>query len=190
MPIHAWCSVMPLHNAAMLFELWRAHFRPVRALCPLIALNQEHQLATISPKRQWTHSLWAIWHQRHTVAICLIIPLVNNGRVWDWTLEKCLSPEQRVYKLKQSSNEGKPLRVIINQDIRDERESLDSPPETFTYLWGRWQIILNHNQTIRGQDILFVLAFEAHTTYTRDFISDCMHRIRAIKIYMSIQMQV
>lgn len=39
------CSMMPLHNAAMMFGLCRAHF------CPLTALNQEHQLVTIFPKR-------------------------------------------------------------------------------------------------------------------------------------------
>lgn len=76
-------------KAALLPELWGAHLLS-RAPCPLIALSQEGQLATISPERHWTHSLWTIWQWRHTSAICLIIPLVNNGCDWDGTLEKKL----------------------------------------------------------------------------------------------------
>lgn len=49
----------------------------------------------------------------------------------------CHQSLHRLYKLKQSYSEGKPLHTIINQGIRDERElflPLNSPPETFMYL--------------------------------------------------------
>lgn len=98
------CSVMPLHNAAMMFGLCRAHF------CPLTALNQEHQLVTIFPNRQGSQLLWAILHQRQTVSTCLIIPLVNNGRVWDWMFKS--GCHQNLYSAwkKKSQNEWKPFR--------------------------------------------------------------------------------
>lgn len=82
-----------------------------------------HQLVTISLKRQWSHSLWATWHQRHTVAICWIIPLVNNGTVSDWICEKWLSPESKQrLSIKTELKGKKPIMRVHQSRHEDEAE--------------------------------------------------------------------
>lgn len=83
-----------------------------------------HQLATISLKRQWSHSLWATWHQRHTVAICWIIPLVNNGIVWDWILEKWLSPASKRSMSIKTELKGKETITQAHQSRHEDEAEL------------------------------------------------------------------
>lgn len=113
-------------EAALLPELWGAHLLS-RAPCPLIALSQEGQLTTISPERHCTHSLWTIWHWRHTAAICLIIPLVIMDATETEHLKKNWNGCHWCAKKKHFNNknladrEGKWYRAIINHSVPAER---------------------------------------------------------------------
>lgn len=72
----------------------------------------------------------------------------------------------RLCELKQNWGEWELFHMIINQDIRDERElvlSLNSSPETLRYLCGRWQIMSHQSRLTGAKDILLAWVFEAHS---------------------------
>lgn len=72
----------------------------------------------------------------------------------------------RLCEIKQNWGEWELSHTNINQDLRGERElalSLNSPPETWRYLCGRWQIMSHQRRLMGTKDILLAWVFEAHS---------------------------